>query len=167
MIRSMRTILAILTAMLLARPLAAQPEQNPLTFVQAGQWTQAQVAASRTGGPVAAKLIAYYQMLAPNAASAAAVAAFIRQNPDWPLPTLMERRRQEAIAAETDSATVVALCTEKKPTPTPMRGAALLRCADALATVGRGKEAGALAREAWGGADLGPDRTEERRGREE
>src|ERR1019366_3001585 len=89
-------------------------------------------------------------MLAPNAAGAAEIATFIRQYPDWPLPTLLERRRQEAIAAETDNATVTALCTERQPAiPTPARDAALLRCADALANLGRGKEAGALAREAW------------------
>jgi len=145
----MRAILAILLSLTVAAPLAAQPEQNPLTFVQAGQWAQAQEAAVRTGDPLAMKLIAWYRMLAPNAASAAEIATFIRQNPDWPLPTLMERRRQEAIAAERDNAVVVSLCTEKKPTPTPARGQALFRCADALADVGRGKEAGALAREAW------------------
>jgi soluble lytic murein transglycosylase len=151
----MRTILAtltglaILTGFLFAGPLAAQPAQNPLTFVQAGQWAQAQMAAARGGDPLAEKLIVYYRMLAPNAASVAEIAAFMRQNPDWPLPTLMERRRQDAIAADPDNATVVALCVEKKPTPTPARGAALLRCADALANIGRGKEAAALAREAW------------------
>jgi soluble lytic murein transglycosylase len=160
-----RVILAVLSVLLAAPPLGAQPNplgaqpmqnplgaqpmQNPLTFVQAGQWPEAQAAAARMGDPVAVKLIVWYRMLAPNAASAAEIAAFIRQNPDWPLPTLMERRRQEAIAAEHDNATVTALCTEKKPTPTPARGEALFRCADALANLGRGKEAGVLAGEAW------------------
>ena len=141
----MRAILAVLTFLLTASPLAAQPDQNPLNFVNAGKWPEAQAAASRTGDPTAAKLIVYYRMLAPNAASAAEIAAFIRQNPDWPLPTLMERRRQEAIAAERDNATVAALCTEKKP----VLGPALFRCADALANLGRGKEGGTLARDAW------------------
>jgi soluble lytic murein transglycosylase len=145
----MRTILAILLSLTVASPLAAQPVQNPLPFVDAGQWPQAQSAAAATGDPVAEKLIVYYRMLTPNAASAAEIAAFIRQNPDWPLPTLMERRRQEAIAAERNDTIVASLCAEKKPTPTPARGPALFRCADAFANTGRGKEAGALAREAW------------------
>ena len=106
-------------------------------------------AAAQTNDPLAEKLITYYRMLAPNAATATEIAAFIRQNPDWPLPTLMERRRQDAIVAEADDATVAALCTEKKPAPTPAQGPALLRCADALANLGHGKEAAALAREAW------------------
>jgi soluble lytic murein transglycosylase len=148
----MRLVPAVLMLLLTASPLAAQPQPvpNPLTFVQAGQWPQAQSAAAQLGDPVAEKLIVYFRMLAPNAAGAAEIATFIRQYPDWPLPTLLERRRQEAIAAETDNATVTALCTERQPAiPTPARGAALLRCADALANLGRGKEAGALAREAW------------------
>ena len=56
------------------------------------------------------KLIVWLRMLAPNAANAAEIATFTRQNPDWPLPTLMERRRQEAIAAERDNATAAAVC---------------------------------------------------------
>ncbi len=141
-----------LLSLSLAAPLAAQPPsvQNPLTFVQAGQWPQARAVAALTGDPLADKLIVYYQMLAPHAASAADIASFIRQNPEWPLPGLLERRRQEAIAAETDNVTVAALCTERQPAiPTPARGAALLRCADALADLGRAREAGAIAREAW------------------
>ena len=144
-----RIILAILFCVTFARPLASQPEQNPLTFVQAGQWPEAQAAATRTGDPLAVKLIVYFRMLTPNAASAAEIAAFARQNPDWPLPTLLERRRQEAIAADLNNAEVTALCTEKPPTPTQARGPALLRCADALANLGRAKEAGSIAREAW------------------
>jgi soluble lytic murein transglycosylase len=147
--RGVRSILAVLIFVVSARGLAAQPVQNPLTYVQAGQWPEAQAAAARTGDPMAEKLIVWLRMLAPNAATDTEIAAFIRQNPDWPLPTLLERRRQEAIAAERDNAAVVAVCTEKKPALSPARGPALLRCADALANVGRGKEAAPLAREAW------------------
>ncbi len=149
MIAGMRMILIISALLLSGGHLAAQPVRNPLTFVQAGQWAEAQAAAARPDDPVPEKLIVYYRMLTPNAAGAAEIAAFIRQNPDWPLPSLMERRRQEAITAERDNATVVALCTEKKPVATQARGPALLRCADAMANLGRGKEAAVLAREAW------------------
>ena len=146
----MRPFLPLLALLLaLPVPLAAQIADNPLTFVQAGKWPEAQTAAARFNDPVADRLMVYYRVLTPNAASAAEVAAFIRQNPDWPLPTLMERRRQEAIAAEQDNAAATALCVEKKPAATPARGAALFRCADALANTGRGQDAGVLAREAW------------------
>jgi soluble lytic murein transglycosylase len=132
-----------------AQPAAAQLQPNPLTYVQAGQWPEATAAAQRFGDPIATKLITYYRMLAPNTASATEIAAFMRQNPDWPAPALLERRRQETIAAERDNNVVAALCTEKKPTPTAAWGEALFRCADALATIGRGKEAAVLARDAW------------------
>ena len=150
-VRRMRRILAFLIILLVAAPLAAQPPpaQNPLTYAQAGLWAQARVAAEVSGDPLAVKLIDWYRFLTPNAASATEIATFARQNPDWPLPTLLERRRQEAIVAEHDNATVAALCAEKKPTQTSARGAALLRCADALADLGRGREAGVLARDAW------------------
>jgi soluble lytic murein transglycosylase len=146
----MPTILAFLSILLVVLPAAAaQLERNPLTFVQAGQWAEAQLAASRTGDPLASKLVTYYRMLAPNAAGAAEIAAFVRQSPDWPLPTLMERRRQEAMATERDTATVLSRCAERKPTLTNARGAALLRCAEALADTGQARPAGVLAREAW------------------
>jgi soluble lytic murein transglycosylase len=147
--RAARIILVILILLSSAQHVMAQPEQNPLTFVQAGKWPEARMAAARTGDPVAEKLITYYQILTPNAASATDVAAFIRQAPDWPLPGLLERRRQEAIAAEPDNTIAASLCVEKKPASSPARGPALLRCADALANIGRAREADALAREAW------------------
>jgi soluble lytic murein transglycosylase len=145
----MRAILVAVLLLASAEPLIAQPTQNPLPYVQTGQWAQAQLLANQTGDPVAQKLIVYLRMLTQNAAGDAEIAAFMRGNPDWPLPALLERRRQEAIAADPDNAAVAALCTEKKPAPSPARGPAMFRCADALANVGRGKEAGALAREAW------------------
>ena len=144
----MRQILLVLPLLSVLSGVAQGQVQNPLTFVQAGRWAEAQ-AAARAMGPLAEKVTIWYRLLAPNAAGAAEIAAFARQNPDWPLPTLMERRRQEALAAERDTATVAALCTEKKPIPTPGRGPALLRCAEALAALGRGAEAAILAREAW------------------
>ena len=152
----MRAILPLLILLLAANPLAAQTEQNPLTFVQAGQWRQAQAAGVKAGGAIGKKLVQYLRMLTPNAAAASEVAAFIRQNPDWPLPTLMERRRQEAIAAERDSATIAALCDEKAPPKSPAWGPALFRCADVLASAGKAREAAAMAREAWVNAIADP-----------
>jgi len=55
---------------------------------------------------VAEKLIVYFRLLTPNAAGAAEIAAFVRQKPRLAAPNFMERRRQEAIAAERDNATV-------------------------------------------------------------
>ncbi len=133
----------LLLAVLMSWPCHAQPAQNPLSFVQTGNWPEAQAAAARLGDPAAAKLIRWYRILAPNTASATEIATFARQNPDWPLPTLTERRRQEAIAAERDDPTAAALCLDKKP----VLGSALQRCAEALAA--QPKTAETLAKEAW------------------
>jgi soluble lytic murein transglycosylase len=144
----MRRILLLL--LLAATPAAAQ---SPLPLLESAQWPQAQAAAAPEG-PLAEKLVTWYRLLAPNGASAQEIAAFGRQNPDWPLPTLLERRRQDAIAATPDDASVAALCLQKTPTQTSAWGQALLRCADALANTGHGREAGQLARDAWVNAIL-------------
>ena len=49
------------------------------------------------------------------------------------------------MANERDDPTVAALCAEKKPA----QGPALLRCADAMASTGKGQQAAALAKDAW------------------
>jgi soluble lytic murein transglycosylase len=158
----MRLIVAILLVLGFAAPLAAQPQQNPLGYVQAGQWTEARAAAAQSSDPVAVKVIDYLRMLTPNAAHASEIDTFMRQNPDWPLFGLMARRRHEAMATETDDAALGVLCTESDPEPTPAvthgfsppplmpaRGAALLRCAEALSDLGRTNEAASIARDAW------------------
>jgi soluble lytic murein transglycosylase len=160
--RRMRLIVAILLVLGFAAPLAAQPLQNPLSYVQARQWTEAEAAAAQSSDPVAVKLIDYLRMLTPNAARAAEIDTFMRQNPDWPMMGLMARRRQEAIATEPDDAVLGVLCTEPDPVPTPAvthgftvpppmpaRGPAMLRCAEALANLGHAGKAAAMAREAW------------------
>ena len=138
----MRAFLPLLVLLLSANRLAAQPDQNPLNFIQTGQWPQARSAAAKLGNPLGEKLVTYYRMLAPNAASAAEIAAFSRQNPDWPMPSLIERRRQEAIATDPDSTAIAAVCKEKPPAKSPAWGPALFRCADILANP-------AMARQAW------------------
>jgi soluble lytic murein transglycosylase len=157
--RHMRCVIAILLALGSAGPLAAQPLQNPLSYVQAGQWTEARAAAAQSSDRVAVTLIDYLRMLTPGAARATEIDAFMRQNPDWPLPGLLARRRLEAIAVEPDDAVLGTLCTQPAPpdathgsvvaSPTSASGAASLRCAEALADLGHVKEAEATAREAW------------------
>ena len=142
-------IIPVLLALTTATTAVAQPNQTPLTFVQAGKWPEAEAAAALTGDKLVEKLIRYYRMLTPGAARATDIAEFARQNPDWPLPSLLERRRLEALIAEPDNAVVAAQCVEKKPTPAPARAQALLRCAEALASVGKAAEAADAARTAW------------------
>jgi soluble lytic murein transglycosylase len=133
----------VLTGLLLRAPAARA--QDVMGFVRADQWEQAQQAAAAYADPVAGKLVTYYRLLAPNAASAGEIAAFIAKNPDWPQQALLARRYDEALANEPDDATAAALCTSRKP----HLSGALARCANALAATGNSGAATDDARAAW------------------
>ncbi|HTN11567.1 MAG TPA: lytic transglycosylase domain-containing protein [Acetobacteraceae bacterium] len=143
-------------ALLLAAPAVAQPRVSGardsgaavMAAVRADRWPEAEIAAANYVDPVARKLVAYYRVLAPHAASAAEIAAFMAANPDWPLHTLLARRLDEAIAAEPDDSAAAALCRAHPPAA----AATLERCAQAL---GSGPEATAMARAAWVDGDAG------------
>jgi soluble lytic murein transglycosylase len=117
---------------------------NPLNDVRADRWADAQADAAQYADPVAEKLVLYLRLRAPGAATAAEIANFMQRNPDWPAQTVLERRRQEAIASDPDDAAVLAQCT-----PAPTLATAMLRCAEATANAGRTADANALARQAW------------------
>jgi soluble lytic murein transglycosylase len=133
-----------LLAVLAATPATAQ-QPDPIAAIRADRWADAQLAASNYADPVATKLVNYYRLLTPGGATAAEIADFIQQNPDWPNQALLERRRQEAIAVEPDLAATLAQCERDKLT-LPQ---AVLHCAEAEANAGRTAEAASDARRAW------------------
>jgi len=153
----MRLRLPILLCITLLAPAASSwaQEAGPavLAAIRTERWADAQAAASRFADPVAKKIVLYYRVRAPGAATAPEIADFMRDNPDWPAQALLERRREEAIAAEPDAATVLAQCTPDPaltaPWPPFTLGRALVRCAEAFANAGRTAEANATARHAW------------------
>jgi soluble lytic murein transglycosylase len=128
---------------------------DPIAAIRADRWADAQLAAAAYADPVATKLVTYFRLLAPGAATPDEITDFTAQNPDWPSQALLERRRQEAIAAEPDQATALAQCARNTLT-LPQ---AMLRCAEAQATAGNGTEAAEQARHAWivGLADAGAE----------
>ncbi len=150
---------------------AADPLPDPMPAVRADHWADAAALAAAYADPVAQKLVTYYRLLAPGAATAPEIAAFVASSPDWPAQALLERRRQEAIAADPDDAAVLAQCAPSRAAgtltpagaatdaipattavtlPAPITlPAARLRCADALANAGRNAQAAAEARRAW------------------
>jgi peptidoglycan lytic transglycosylase len=142
---SIRLRFALLAA-LTATPAAAQPG-DPIAAIRADRWADAQRDAAAYADPVAQKLVTYYRLLAPGGATADEITDFIAQSPDWPNQALLERRRQEAIAADPDLASTLAQCDRNKLT----LPAALLHCAEALADAGRHAEAAEDARRAWVG----------------
>ena len=120
---------------------ARAQSSNPIAAIRGDRWSEAEAAAAPLADPVPAKLVRYYRLLAPGAATAGEIADFIRSSPDWPAQPLLERRRQEALATEPDPTVVAAQCAAAPFT----QAAALLRCADVLP----GERAAIFARRAW------------------
>jgi soluble lytic murein transglycosylase len=133
-----------LVALFAATPALAQ-SGDPAAAIRADRWSDAQLAASSYADPVATKLVTYFRLLAPGAATADEISDFMAQNPDWPSQALLERRRQEAIAADPDQASALAQC-ERNTLTVPQ---AMLRCAEAQANAGNNAQAAGEAREAW------------------
>ena len=148
-----------------AAPPSSDPLPDPMPAIHADNWTAAAAAAAQYADPVAQKLVTYYRLLTPGAATEQEIAAFVASSPDWPGQVLLERRRQEAIAADPDDAAVLAQCGQTSgqtgspaTSTTTIPGApfdpitlpaARLRCASALANAGRNTQAAAEARRAW------------------
>ena len=139
--------LALLTA---AQRAAAGEFANPMPSVRADAWPTAEAAVADYLDPVARKLVTYFRVLAPGAATVAEIDAFMADNPNWPAEAQLDVRRDEALASEADDATVLADCKRRAPTHAP----AQLRCAAADLAAGRAPDAVALARAAWTGTGI-------------
>jgi soluble lytic murein transglycosylase len=144
-----RSLLLSLPLLPLAAAVLAQPVpgagRNPMPAIRADQWGQAQADAAAYADPVAQKLVLYYRLLDPAAATPDEISAFMGDNPDWPNQAALERRREEAIVADGDDNDVAAQCDARQPA----LPAALLRCANALSDTGRTSPAVDDARRAW------------------
>src|SRR5215472_2687608 len=143
MAASIRLRFALLAVFATTPALAQQAE--PIVAIRADRWADAQRAAAAYADPVATKLVSYYRLLAPGAATADEITDFMAQSPDWPNQALLERRRQEAIATDPDPASTLAQCARNKLT----LAVAMQHCAEAVANAGRTAEAGELARQSW------------------
>src|ERR1700693_3474606 len=94
-IRPRFALLVLFTAV----PALAQ-QADPITAIRTDRWEDAHRAAGAYADPVATKLVTYFRLLTPGAATADDITDFMVQSPDWPNQVLLERRRQEAIAAD-------------------------------------------------------------------
>ncbi|HUC16844.1 MAG TPA: lytic transglycosylase domain-containing protein [Acetobacteraceae bacterium] len=141
----MRLCRLLLLAILSLLPAFPATAQNPMPFVQANEWDQAAAAAAQYPDPVAGKLVTFYRLLDPGGGSAAKIAAFLQNDPDWPFQDLLRQQLESALVTEPDDGTVRQLCTQYPP------GLAetLLRCAAAEQAGGDGAAAARDARQAW------------------
>lgn len=149
-----RRLLALTCVSLLALQVPAQAQtaaaQTPLDAAASHDWATAAALAARYADPVAGKLVTYYRMLTRGQATAAEIAAFMQQNPDWPQQSLLQARWEDALANEPDQAAALAQCQARWPTGTK----ALLRCAAAFQAANDQKDLAEAARRAWTGTGI-------------
>jgi soluble lytic murein transglycosylase len=154
MLGLMRRILLSILLISLALPAAAQPwasdgarsaGRQAVAAAQAGRFADAE-ALAQSADPVARKLVTWMRMTnRASGVSGAEIAAWLAENPDWPLPETTARRAEEVLAGDPDDALV--LRHFGRIPPRGIEGAQ--RYADALARTGRGAEATPLLRAAW------------------
>lgn len=112
--------------------------------VRSNKWAEAQTLAAAQPDRLVAKLVTYYRLLDPGAASDVAIDRFMVQNPDWPLQYILRRRWSEALAADTSNATLRTQCLKR----VPVTAAANAACAGAFELT-RPAKAESFVRRAW------------------
>ncbi len=128
---------------------AAPPPVDPalaaiMDDVRANNWPEAQQLAAQQPDRLVGKLVTYFRLLDPGAASALEIGNFIARNPDWPAQPALARSLDAAVAGEPDDAVARAECAGAAI----ITAAANARCTTAFAPVNLNK-AGAFARAAW------------------
>jgi len=139
--------LVVLPALLCLSQPAYAAGQEILAAVGADRWAEADALAAASPDPLVRKLTQYFRLLTPGAASVGELAAFLADNPTWPQQALLDRRLQEATAADTDDRATLDRCQQQSAAT--QSAVVLLRCADALGRAGRQPEAERAARAAW------------------
>lgn len=94
----MKFLVTALSATLIPAFALAQTPASPqiMSDIRAGQFPQAEQLAAATGDPLMEKLVNYFRLLSPGAASADEIQSFINQNPDWPMQGLLKLREEQA-----------------------------------------------------------------------
>ncbi|MBI0536566.1 lytic transglycosylase domain-containing protein [Roseomonas sp. KE2513] len=147
--------LAALLLLSLAMPVSAQPwagevqrnaGRTALALANSGRYAAAEAAAAQAD-PLVAKIALWLRLQQRGQGTGAELAAWVAANPDWPLPQTMNRRAEEALAADPDDARALAHFA-RNPAVT-LDGAQ--RHADALTRSGDALKAANILRAAWAG----------------
>ena len=137
----------------LAIPAMANAEVPPiLQALRQNDWPEAYALAASGQDSLAEKLVTFIRLLNASQSSAAEIDMFMRENPTWPDQDRLEHRYGEALADEADESRLASLCS----TRSPAAAAALLRCAEAYASLGDTARANAAARRGWIGLQATP-----------
>ncbi|MFC0388621.1 lytic transglycosylase domain-containing protein [Muricoccus vinaceus] len=143
-------LLASLCLPVSAQPWTGEGQRNAgrvaLGYANGGRYAQAEVAAAQAD-PLVQKIALWLRLQQRGQGTGAELAAWVAANPDWPLPQTMNRRAEEALAADPDDARALAHFA-RNPAVT-LDGAQ--RHADALSRAGDTVRAAAILRAAWAG----------------
>jgi soluble lytic murein transglycosylase len=154
MVMRAATSLAILWLALAPAGAAAQALdaacRAAVTAAAAGRWAEA----TRCTQPVPSKVILWLRLVS-GPASAGELAAFVAENPDWPLAATLARRAEATHAQLLDDAAVRRFFARRPP----QTDAGMLRLAEAVETT-NAAEATRLRRAAW--IEMRPDAAAER-----
>jgi soluble lytic murein transglycosylase len=116
-----------------------------MTALTAQDWSVAKTLAAQDPDPLAAEIVEYLRLMAPNQGAAGTIGKFAAAHPSWPEQKVLQKRLGEAVAFEVDQTQALADCRAYKPA----LDIALVRCAHAELQAGQGKKAGELAKQAW------------------
>lgn len=149
-------VVAALLGCLLGGPVAADEDitSYPLAFAAAaaGRFDEATAVVSPATDPLLAKVLDWMRLARPNSgASFAEIAAFVRDNPRWPQPSVLQRRAEEAIVLSTPSDDLLVWFAAYPPITADGRTA----FGEALLRKGRDAEGRKALREAWMLGDFG------------
>jgi soluble lytic murein transglycosylase len=120
------------------------------------RWDEVRRAIDVGGHPVGSKILRWVLLSSRSGAQFEEIAAFLRDNPDWPNPETLQRRAEEAMADNGNDGAVRALFARR----TPLTPEGMARLASAMQRSGEGAQATALARTFWRNANL--NETQER-----
>ena len=116
-----------------------------ITAARSGNWPQAYAGATQSKDPLLLKLARWLDYTRPTPGSRFGdLAAFIDQNPDWPLHKKLLRRAEEALTGESDD--VAADWLKRHP---PIGGVGKARAAQILLNRGKTEAGTAAVRAAW------------------
>src|SRR5437763_1076906 len=118
---------------------------SAITAARGGDWAQAYARAGQGKDGLALKIVRWLDNTRPTSGGRFAdLAAFIEQNPDWPLKKKMLRRAEEALTSESDD--VAAGWLKRHP---PIGGVGKARAAQILINRGQTEAGTAALRAAW------------------
>lgn len=122
-----------------------------LSSARGGDWAKAYAQAGQSKAPLALKLVRWLDYTRGSLGGRfAEIAAFVDQNPDWPLNKTLRKRAESALASESDD--TAAAWFERNP---PITGAGKARAAELMIKRGNVDAGTAALRTAWIEKDFG------------